>query len=737
MASKFTLLLGLSVSLTATAPSAARKPFSVVAGTTVLTISQEGRISALGVRGKWEKRLMGLTQLDSCSQVGPTSAKTSQAGGVEFVKTFVTPDGRRRCTVRERFAPDGPDIRWEVVVEGSDGPWSTGISTTLEFADTTNARFWTTWGTPNHLSPADWGGETPGWHNPFETRPFRDMHLVYGGHFGKGAGYSIPVFSVTNNADGSGISLAMSPDDPLLDVHMITSRSGRVTQTRRFNRLEKGKPVRFTMHLFIHEPDWRPVLAFMVTTYPRYFIAPSPRALDLCGLGAYSSYEGEIDVRKYHAMGGIVNWKASFDFSYMGMFIPPVASDTTRWKRFDVTSEGDPIPGKATYSSIARMRQYAKTMKDLGFATLNYFNVTEFGGSSAFSPKMVYPRPEFRAGENDWTNPSAFLYDHFPGAILFGALDHVGWHRRTPRQHMDSPVRPHDEPFWTWGGAIATDVGDSAYAEFLLNQARLHVEKLPDAQGICMDRLDWLNEYNWHADDGRSWLGGKPGRSLLNSFKGFIPRLSSLMHDNGKVMFCNPEMNRLELMEHFDGVYNEFGHIGYNVNVSAFLCLFKPLLCWTPDKKTVMLSPDEFFQHHLLMGAFPTAPFPGNDHTLLPDPEVDRLYLEYGKMFTLLRGRKWVLLPFVIDIDKGSALCNVFRKGDTELVVPVMLGTGDSVRVHLRHCKQLLGVTSVSVETWYPGETQPLRATMRVSDDELTLPLRLRRGCAFVTVTPG
>ena len=49
------------------------------------------------------------------------------------------------------------------------------------------------------------------------------MHLIYGGHFGKGAGYSIPVVSIMYPAAGTGVGLAMSPSDPLLDVHLETT----------------------------------------------------------------------------------------------------------------------------------------------------------------------------------------------------------------------------------------------------------------------------------------------------------------------------------------------------------------------------------------------------------------------------------------------------------------------------------------------------------------------------------
>lgn len=710
--------------------------YIVRAGTLILTLSSSGEIISIEVSKRWIKTVGGRTAMEGCTVKDPPELRALTDGAVEVRRTFLNRDGVHSCVVTDRYVADGQAIRWEVTVEGVGSPWSTGITTTMVFPDTAGTRFWTSWGSPGHRTPADWEGEGIEWHNPFETRPFRDLHLVYGGHFGKGAGYSLPVFSVMNPRENFGVALAMSPEDPLLDVHMITTVSGEVSQIRRFNRLEKGKPVAFTMHLFAHEPDWRPVVSFLVDRYPRFFAPPLTTALELCGLGAYSSHEGEIDVAKYRAMGGIINWKASFDFSYMGMFIPPVESDTTLWRRFDVNSLGEPIPGKQTYSSIAWMRDYAGMMKRLGFSTLNYFNVTEFGGSSAFGPKVVYPRPDFGPEERTWSNPSWFLFERFPGAILFGALDHVGWHIRTPQQHMDSPVRLHNEPCWTWGGAIATDVGDSAYAAFLLDQARLHVEKIPDAQGICMDRLDWLNEYNWRADDGMSWLDGRPARSLLNSFKAFVPRLSAVMHGNGKAMFCNPHMNRLEMMEYFDGVYNEFGHIGHNLNLSAFLCLFKPLLCWTPDKQTVMASPDAYFQHHLLMGAFPTAPFPGNDHTLGPDPEVERYYLDYGKMFTELRGREWILLPQVIDVDGGSALANAFARGKRTVLIPVIRGNGPSATVKLRHCGRLLGNSPAVVRIWHPGEQTPSETTMNIQDDSLTLLVPLRRGCAFAVISP-
>jgi hypothetical protein len=730
------LLTIIMTALLMASRTTAQENYVVRGGAVELTVSPKGEITGVGKRKTtWKKALQGLTLLGECVQSEEIRTRRLAGGGLQFTKTFVSGDGKSRCTVVDRFLPERSSVRWEVELEGDGDPWSTGISTKTMFTDTAGARFWTTWGDPDHLSPAARTEERDIWHNPFESRTFRPMHLVYGGHFAKGGGYAIPVFSVLYPGEETGVSLLMSPHDPLLDLQMITSPQGEVRQTRKFNRLERGRRLTFTMHIFLHEPDWRAVMAFVVGKYPRYFVPRARNANEICGMGAYSSYEGEIDVATYRKMGGILNWKASFDFSYMGMFIPPVKTDTTKWKRFDVNSGGELIEGRASYTSIAQLRTYAKRMKKLGFFTLNYFNVTEFGGVSEYAKAVLYPAPQFSEKQDVWTNPSAFLHGNFPGAILFGALDHEGWHSLTPHQLMNSPVRFHEQPFWTWGGAIATDVGDPSYARFLLDQARLHVKKIPDANGICIDRFDWFNEYNWHADDGKSWVGGKPVRSLLNSYKSFIPGLSRIMHSAGKVIFCNPHMNRLELMEHIDGIYNEFGHIGHNRNLSVFLTFYKPLVCWTPDKETVLKSPDAYFQSHVLLGAFPTAPFPGNDHTIGPDPEVEKRYLEYGAMFNHLRGRTWVLIPNVVEVRDDAALCNLFTVGK-KVVVPVVMGKGESVEVRIRHCNKLLRSSSASVETWYPGEKTPVRGKGVIRDNELTLKIPLRRGCAFLVLAP-
>ena len=66
------------------------------------------------------------------------------------------------------------------------------------------------------------------------------MHLIYGGHFGRGAGYSVPVFSVMYPGERTGIGCAMSPGDPILDLQMETTPGGEVMVKKRLSPRSSG-----------------------------------------------------------------------------------------------------------------------------------------------------------------------------------------------------------------------------------------------------------------------------------------------------------------------------------------------------------------------------------------------------------------------------------------------------------------------------------------------------------------
>ena len=83
------------------------------------------------------------------------------------------------------------------------------------------------------------------------------------------------------------------------------------------------------------------------------------------------------------------------------------------------------------------------------------------------------------------------------------------------------------------------------------------------------------------------------------------------------------------------------------------------------------------------MGVFPMCPFPGNDHSIMPDSLVDGYYIEYAPLLRLMRGREWVLKPHVITVEKDMARANLFSVPGG-WVIPVVYGREDRVKVRIQ-----------------------------------------------------
>ncbi len=344
-------------------------------------------------------------------------------------------------------------------------------------------------------------------------------------------------------------------------------------------------------------------------------------------------------------------------------------------------------------------------MREAGFHVLNYFNMTEVGTVATTPPVPGKP----------WSDPGKYVFSTFGDAIV---TDLSGGQ------------------FSSWGNSILLDCGVPSYQNFLLDQARRHIEKLPASSGICIDRMDWLNCYNSKADDGVSWRDGKPMRCLGESWKSTMSKLGALMHSNGKVIFVNPLTSmRLDLLREADGVYHEFGHQGVYLNGTAFLCVRKPAIAWTPEAWALGNDPDGFFQRHLHLGVFPTAPVPLNDHTIRPSEFADKWYLEYGPLLDLMRGKKWVLEPHVIEVE-GTSKANLFEVPGAYIVPVTFGGKAESVRVTIRKPSSLKEWPKHPVvEALHPGIPHPATVNAEVEGDVLRLTVPLRRGCAMVKIT--
>ena len=714
-----TILMLTQVCLAFICAFAAGEPTTLTSesGNIAVQLSANGGVAAirLGPNGEFHTT-PGFTEIGNAVPTGEAVRTLSENGAVTFRRTLADDKLGQSCTVVERFSPQRDSIRWEVEIAG-ESAFSAKIVSRLQMPVNDDARFWTAWSDPLHSDE--------GWHDPMEAQPPQNRTWYYGApaftqkkkklvsycplH---GDTFCMPVATLLYPAQDQGISLVLSPDDALLDLELRTAKDGGITFVRLNHRIGKDRPVRFAMDLVAHPADPRAALGWMAARYPEYFEPPLPAAHDIAGCGAYSAYEGDLDAEKFRKMAFRVNWKASFDFPYMGMFMPPVPGDDDRWFRFNDKACGQPLPQEDNWSSVARMRAYSEKMRGYGFYVLNYFNVTEFGvnlkGAAAVTPGAD-------KDPDAWRNANDFTYTRVADGVL--SLPNGG--------------------YWnTWGAAVAMDPGGPDYQKFLLDQARRHVEKLPASSGVCIDRMDWLRMANPNADDGESWVDGKPCRLLYTSWRDLMPKLAPIFHDAGKFVFVNNHLKRIDLLRHVDGIYCEFADNGRALNATGLLTLHKPAIGWTVSVDTLKPDPDGFFQRYMYMGVFPTVPLSGNDHTIVPSEWADKYYLDYGPMLDAMRGKHWVLQAHVVAVENNAAKANLFAVPGG-FAMPVTFG-GDAkgVTVVLRGLPVGAGTGTLTAEAMYPGAEAWTRIGAVESAPKMRLNVPLQRGCAMVRLTP-
>jgi hypothetical protein len=628
---------------------------------------------------------------------------------------------------------------WQWQVEFSSGNTPTGPELLMEIESTVNAdtRLWLPWADPRpghevrpdesvRMADGVVRGNIIGWSDPLEPQPWRGDKFSYGAtpyeyekpnlFFCPFLGSIICLPMVTRIDGDRALTFALRPQDARIDLVIETTKNGNIRFRHKHYRVGGGVYPSFTIEVFEHAADVRAALGAVVAKWPEYFDPCVPLADEVAGTGAYSTHMGDMDPEKMRSMAFGVNWKASFDFPFMGLFLPPVSDIDEEWTSFG----GRPM-------SIRKMRDYATEIRRHGFHVLSYLNLNEFGAKVQVPPPCL---PD----TSSWKDQYSFLFARFPHAVLHppaAEKPDVPDLRVLPPDGSEPPV------YWSWEGCVAMDPGDPAFAEFLVEQAARHLREIPDASGISIDRIDWVRLFNHEADDGVAWLGDRPVRSLHTSHQQIMERLGALIHGAGKVIFMNNHVKRLEQMRHIDGIFDEFSYGGCSLNSSALLCLRKPALGWTASEDQIRSAgPDHYYQRHLYMGMYPMAPFPGNDHSLCPSEFADCIATDYGSLFNLLRGKKWVLLPGLVSLEDPAAKWNCFETCQG-LVFVVAFAGNNPITMRIHDAGRLsLGAKPDGV-VYTPGcGSSPKPALVKQAGKDLEISITPNRGCA-VLLFPG
>jgi hypothetical protein len=322
-------------------------------GSISVQVSAEGiiGIDVSGATGPqlWSKLAgSGKTQLDGgdqiqfspsiCVEVGaPTLQPQGKGAAVSQIWSCLVTDGSAanstavKLTVTDVFEPAALSVAINTSIVALDPealPFTSALQTGLHWgSQNSNTKIWMPWGkgcTVNDGTHSSCAG-IPNWQDPLvpELLPAANQFYRYGA-LGRNSTdiISIPIVTLLDEATDSAVSLALSVEDPLLEIALETKPSA-LSFRREMLRLAQGRTVRFTAHLVGHRADWRRALNFMLDAYPDYFISQVEGLDDFEGLGGYTWNMSLIDEPKAKKLGFKTNWDLSGTFMpYDGVFLP-------------------------------------------------------------------------------------------------------------------------------------------------------------------------------------------------------------------------------------------------------------------------------------------------------------------------------------------------------------------------------------------------------------------------------
>jgi len=363
------MLIGLAAAKPRAAPAVAAR-HEVRAPGLVIALSERGEIVGATIGGRQVARaIRGGTALEQCTDAGAVSARALPGGGIEFSRQVMQASSQHKARVVERFKPTADSVRWEIEVQSAGAPWSTGIKTWLDWPKSgRSAKYWTVWDDPEQRHDM--------WRDPLVPQPFATRRLWYGaapwngaeragGTYNLAARFSVPLLTLVEAAPDVSLSLVLSPEDTLREISLDTHSDGRFAFTRSAHRLGEGRVVKFAMDLVPGAGDWRGGLGWMTRRYAQFFDPPVPAVDQLAGMGGYSDWAGELDADRMRKMAFSANWAASFDFPYMGMFLPPIGENEP-YRRIV----------KGNLITLSGMKEAARHWRQMGFPLLNYLNLT-------------------------------------------------------------------------------------------------------------------------------------------------------------------------------------------------------------------------------------------------------------------------------------------------------------------------------------------------------------------------
>ncbi len=504
-----------------------------------------------------------------------------------------------------------------------------------------------------------------------------------------GAYYVLPLVAVLDPAADAGLTLALPPGEPIPHFQ-IAWRDARVLSLT-IAHLGLGVERMLRICLFAHAADYRGALGAYAARFPRYFAPGLPRG-EFEGSFWYHHIHDHPEFGELSAQNVKYVW-TSFWFTHLGEYLP----DASEWEPYTYAKWW----ALGQTMSDAKIRAFARAMRERGIATYAYFNVTEYGGMGGKT--------------GDAEAAARALREKFAGALV---------------------ENERGEPIPTWEGAMAMNPRrDGALFPFLVEQARRHLARLPEIDGFVIDRLDWASTYDYGRGDGITMLGDRPVTNMAAPVAEAVREVCRLSHAAGKRVLVN-QFWRVEMLADVDGYCHEYDF----VRGLGYLAPFRPAAAWNHavPYRGDLLPFEAQLKRRLQFAVFPqmiARAFPISQQA--PDPEAAAMLELFAPLFAPLTGKEQVLAPHCIAAT-GANDVNLFVNAAGRFVVPLtsrirFLARGARGREEVEVAIRAQGADAIEWAHVYSVDAAPARASV-TRREGATLVRMARHGTSSVIV---
>jgi hypothetical protein len=428
------------------------------------------------------------------------------------------------------------------------------------------------------------------------------------------------------------VALPPNVNIPHLQVEWIGGRVLRLTLGHRAMGGGKASPLRLLF--YAHPADYRSALKAYSDEFPEYFEPPLPRGPG-DGVFWYHHIQDHPDYAEMARQHVRYMW-SSFWFTYLGDYMP----DGPEWAPY---TYGHWWKLGQTMSD-AKIKAFVAEMKQHGIGIYGYFNVTEFGGKGG-------------AADDSTAIPDDLLKNRFAAAVVKDAQG-----RAVPSWEGSADMNPRlDGPFWPW----------------LKVQCERYFERLPELEGLIIDRLDWSSRIDYGHDDGFSMIGSQPVENMAQPVAAAVQEVCRIAHAAHRRVLVN-QFWRVEVLRDVDGYCHENDY----VPALAYLAPYRPLAAWEERAKYDgdLLQFEKQMKLRLRCACFPQMiahQFPISQQK--PNPRAADVMELYAPLFEPLIGKRQVLLPHCIEAT-GENDVNLFRNDKDEYVAPLTSRTRHRAR---------------------------------------------------------